>query len=71
MGVESKLYHIADETIDCCQIETRFVLSTQGRPRSAEVFGLPEPEGDLPVRRFNPAGFPCGGCRYRSCCAIA
>jgi hypothetical protein len=22
MGVESKLYHIADETTDCCQIET-------------------------------------------------
>jgi cold shock protein len=71
MGVESKLYHIADETTDCCQIETRFVLSTRERPRSAEALGLTEPDGDLLARRFSPAGFPCGGRRYRSCCAIA
>ena len=39
MGVKSKLYRFAQESTDCCQIETRSMLSTRGRPRRAEALG--------------------------------
>ena len=58
MGVEFKLHYIADETTDCCSIETRFVLSTQGTPSIGRALGLPEPEGRSTSPPVQTGGLP-------------
>jgi hypothetical protein len=57
MGVESKLCHIADETTDCCQIETGFVLSTRDGIGRRRRLVWPKPTATILARRFNPAAF--------------
>jgi hypothetical protein len=67
MGVESKLYHMADEATDCCQIETRFLLSTRGRLDRRKRLVCPSP-AILLARRLEPAGFALESTAAKAIC---
>jgi hypothetical protein len=63
MGVKSKLHRFVDETIDCCQIETRSVLCFQRvehphRERQRRLV-CPKPKATILARRFNGFFAPC------------